>query len=128
MRNYASYPQIPEERSVQSFYGKIWKRRFGQPIGKAFADKHRSAGVVSGDIFVGDVAQSLNQAKLKDVAWLISTAEAYVPFGFSPLPSTRPDRRRNAEMFAPKLRPGLRSACLFHQGLSLLVRPQGCSR
>ncbi|WP_245280073.1 ribose-phosphate pyrophosphokinase [Hyphomicrobium sp. 99] len=28
---------------------------FGQPIGKAFADKHRSAGVVSGDLFVGDV-------------------------------------------------------------------------
>jgi ribose-phosphate pyrophosphokinase len=27
----------------------------GQPIGKAFADKHRSAGVVSGDLFVGDV-------------------------------------------------------------------------
>jgi len=25
------------------------------PIGKAFADKHRSAGVVSGDLFVGDV-------------------------------------------------------------------------
>lgn len=28
----------------------------GRPIGKAFADKHRSAGVVSGDLFVGDVA------------------------------------------------------------------------
>jgi ribose-phosphate pyrophosphokinase len=28
---------------------------FGKPIGKAFADKHRSAGVVSGDLFVGDV-------------------------------------------------------------------------
>jgi ribose-phosphate pyrophosphokinase len=27
-----------------------------RPIGKAFADKHRSAGVVSGDLFVGDVA------------------------------------------------------------------------
>ena len=27
----------------------------GHPIGKAFADKHRSAGVVSGDLFVGDV-------------------------------------------------------------------------
>ncbi len=30
----------------------------GQPIGKGFADKHRSAGVVSGDLFVGDVAGS----------------------------------------------------------------------
>ena len=28
----------------------------GRPIGKAFADKRRSAGVVSGDLFVGDVA------------------------------------------------------------------------
>ena len=28
----------------------------GRQIGKAFAEKHRSAGVVSGDLFVGDVA------------------------------------------------------------------------
>ncbi len=28
----------------------------GQPVGNAFAEKHRSAGVVSGDLFVGDVA------------------------------------------------------------------------
>lgn len=28
----------------------------GHPVGKAFADKHRSAGVVSGDLFIGDVA------------------------------------------------------------------------
>jgi ribose-phosphate pyrophosphokinase len=27
----------------------------GKPIGKAFADKHRSAGVVTGDLLVGDV-------------------------------------------------------------------------
>jgi len=27
-----------------------------RPVGKAFADKHRSAGIVSGDLFVGDVA------------------------------------------------------------------------
>jgi len=27
----------------------------GRPVGKAFADKHRSAGVVSGDLFVGNV-------------------------------------------------------------------------
>ncbi|KAB2916062.1 MAG: ribose-phosphate pyrophosphokinase [Hyphomicrobiaceae bacterium] len=30
----------------------------GRPIGKAFADKHRSAGIVSGDLFVGDVVDS----------------------------------------------------------------------
>lgn len=28
----------------------------GRPVGKAFAEKHRSAGIVSGDLFVGDVA------------------------------------------------------------------------
>jgi ribose-phosphate pyrophosphokinase len=28
----------------------------GRPVGKAFVDKRRSAGVVSGDLFVGDVA------------------------------------------------------------------------
>ena len=28
----------------------------GRPVGKGFADKHRSAGVVSGDLFVGEVA------------------------------------------------------------------------
>jgi len=28
----------------------------GAPVGKAFADKHRSAGVVTGDLLVGDVA------------------------------------------------------------------------
>src|SRR5208337_580801 len=28
----------------------------GRPAGKGFADKHRSAGIVSGDLFVGDVA------------------------------------------------------------------------
>jgi ribose-phosphate pyrophosphokinase len=28
----------------------------GRPVGKAFADKHRSAGVVSGELFIGDVA------------------------------------------------------------------------
>jgi ribose-phosphate pyrophosphokinase len=30
----------------------------GRPVGKAFADKHRSAGVVSGDLFIGDVANT----------------------------------------------------------------------
>ena len=29
---------------------------FGRPVGKGLAEKHRSAGVVSGDLFVGDVA------------------------------------------------------------------------
>jgi len=29
--------------------------KLGRPVGKGFADKHRSAGVVSGDLFVGDV-------------------------------------------------------------------------
>lgn len=29
--------------------------RLGRPVGKAFADKHRSGGVVTGDLLVGDV-------------------------------------------------------------------------
>ena len=29
--------------------------RLGRPVGKAFADKHRSAGVLSGDLLVGEV-------------------------------------------------------------------------
>src|SRR3990170_6651872 len=28
----------------------------GRPVGKAFADKHRSAGVISGELFIGEVA------------------------------------------------------------------------
>jgi ribose-phosphate pyrophosphokinase len=28
----------------------------GRPIGKGLAEKHRSAGIVSGDLFVGDIA------------------------------------------------------------------------
>lgn len=32
------------------------ERVTGRPVGNAFAEKHRSAGIVSGDLFVGDVA------------------------------------------------------------------------
>ncbi|MDD3836581.1 MAG: ribose-phosphate diphosphokinase [Phenylobacterium sp.] len=32
--------------------------RIGRPVGKAFADKHRSAGVVTGDLLVGDVGDA----------------------------------------------------------------------
>jgi ribose-phosphate pyrophosphokinase len=31
------------------------EQALGRPVGKGFADKHRSAGVVSGDLFIGDV-------------------------------------------------------------------------
>ncbi|HEY9215039.1 MAG TPA: ribose-phosphate pyrophosphokinase [Ancylobacter sp.] len=31
------------------------ERTMGRPVGRAFAEKHRSAGVVSGDLFVGEV-------------------------------------------------------------------------
>jgi ribose-phosphate pyrophosphokinase len=41
----------------------------GRPIGKAFADKHRSGGVVSGELFVGDV-EGMNALVVDD---LIST-------------------------------------------------------
>jgi ribose-phosphate pyrophosphokinase len=35
------------------------ERATGRPIGKAFVEKHRSSGVVSGDLFAGDVASAL---------------------------------------------------------------------
>jgi ribose-phosphate pyrophosphokinase len=38
------------------FFRENLETALGRPIGKGFADKHRSAGVVSGDLFVGDVA------------------------------------------------------------------------
>jgi ribose-phosphate pyrophosphokinase len=41
----------------------------GRPVGKAFADKHRSAGVVTGDLFVGE-AQGMTALVVDD---LIST-------------------------------------------------------
>ena len=34
------------------------EKAIGRPVGKAFAEKRRSAGVVSGDLFVGDVADA----------------------------------------------------------------------
>jgi ribose-phosphate pyrophosphokinase len=35
------------------------EKDLGRPIGKAFVEKHRSAGVVSGDLFAGEVANAL---------------------------------------------------------------------
>jgi ribose-phosphate pyrophosphokinase len=37
-------------------FREVLEAKLGKPVGKAFVDKHRSAGVVSGDLFVGDVA------------------------------------------------------------------------
>ena len=37
-------------------FREVLEAAIGRPVGKAFADKHRSAGIVSGDLFVGDVA------------------------------------------------------------------------
>lgn len=34
------------------------ERHFGRPIGKAFVEKHRSSGVVSGDLFAGEAADA----------------------------------------------------------------------
>ncbi|WP_051955646.1 ribose-phosphate diphosphokinase [Beijerinckia mobilis] len=36
-------------------FREVLEAELGRPVGKAFAEKHRSAGVVSGDLFVGDV-------------------------------------------------------------------------
>jgi ribose-phosphate pyrophosphokinase len=48
--------------------------RIGRPVGKAFADKHRSAGVLSGDLLVGDV----RDATVLVVDDLISTGATLV--------------------------------------------------
>jgi ribose-phosphate pyrophosphokinase len=48
--------------------------RIGRPVGKAFADKHRSAGVISGDLLVGDV----RDATVLVVDDLISTGATLV--------------------------------------------------
>lgn len=42
-------------KRAELFRGAL-EAALGRPVGKAFADKHRSAGVVSGDLFVGDVS------------------------------------------------------------------------
>jgi ribose-phosphate pyrophosphokinase len=36
-------------------FREVLEPAIGRPVGKGFADKHRSAGVLSGDLFVGDV-------------------------------------------------------------------------
>src|SRR6185312_671478 len=35
---------------------EVLEPALGQPVGKGLAEKHRSSGIVSGDLFVGDVA------------------------------------------------------------------------
>jgi ribose-phosphate pyrophosphokinase len=44
-------------KRAELFRGAL-EASLGRPVGKAFADKHRSAGVVSGDLFIGDVADT----------------------------------------------------------------------
>lgn len=36
-------------------FREVLEKAVGRPVGKAFAEKHRSAGIVSGDLFVGEV-------------------------------------------------------------------------
>ncbi|MGJ5197827.1 MULTISPECIES: ribose-phosphate diphosphokinase [unclassified Bradyrhizobium] len=38
---------------------EVLGKALGRPIGKAFVEKHRSSGVVSGDLFAGEVANAL---------------------------------------------------------------------
>lgn len=42
-------------KRAELFRGAL-EERLGRPVGKAFVDKHRSAGVVSGDLLAGEVA------------------------------------------------------------------------
>ncbi|BBK44795.1 ribose-phosphate pyrophosphokinase [Allostella vacuolata] len=39
-------------------FRKALEASTGRPVGSAFAEKHRSTGIVSGDLFVGDVADA----------------------------------------------------------------------
>jgi ribose-phosphate pyrophosphokinase len=48
-------PDIGGDKRAELFREAL-EAALGRPVGKAFAEKHRSAGVVSGDLFVGDVA------------------------------------------------------------------------
>lgn len=47
-------PDTGGAKRAEVFREALEKAR-GEPIGKGFAEKHRSSGVVSGDLFVGDV-------------------------------------------------------------------------
>ncbi|MGZ9105309.1 MAG: ribose-phosphate diphosphokinase [Rhodoplanes sp.] len=47
-------PDTGGAKRAEIFREALEKAR-GEPIGKGFAEKHRSSGVVSGDLFVGDV-------------------------------------------------------------------------
>src|SRR5262249_61061271 len=59
----------------------------GRPVGKGFADKHRSAAVVTGDLFVGDV----DGATALIVDDLISTGGTLLR---APRPPRKPGARR----------------------------------
>ncbi len=48
-------PDLGGGKRAESFREAL-ERELGRPIGKAFLDKQRSMGVVTGDIFAGDVA------------------------------------------------------------------------
>ena len=48
-------PDTGGAKRAELFREALEKAR-GEPIGKGFAEKHRSSGVVSGDLFVGEVA------------------------------------------------------------------------
>ena len=55
-RSSASSLRIRAAQNAPICFTRRWKRRSDGPSAKAFAEKRRSAGVVSGDLFVGEVA------------------------------------------------------------------------
>jgi ribose-phosphate pyrophosphokinase len=48
-------PDLGGAKRAEIFRAAL-ERRLGRPVGKGFIEKHRSSGVLSGDIFAGDVA------------------------------------------------------------------------
>lgn len=55
MRCSASFLPIRAGPSARDVFHEALEAALGRRVGKAFVDKRRSAGVVSGDLFVGEV-------------------------------------------------------------------------
>jgi ribose-phosphate pyrophosphokinase len=78
-RRYAAEPLCvlspdPGGAKRAELFREALETAVGRPVGKAFADKHRSAGVLSGDLLVGDV----RDATVLVVDDLISTGATLV--------------------------------------------------
>jgi ribose-phosphate pyrophosphokinase len=58
-RNVSVVSPDPGGVKRAQLFREMLERRLGQPVGQAFMDKRRSAGVMSGELLVGDVEDSM---------------------------------------------------------------------